>query len=301
MSFVQRSPVRLASVLLLVAVACVAAARTQRIKKEDAGGVRPLGVGTATIDSARASIYTNSRVAGPAPGCDDVWTATSVTNTPVGRFIHTAVWTGSEMIVWGGYATGMRLRDGGRYTPGSDTWAATSLSNAPSARSDHTAIWTGSEMIVWGGFTDAGQSLNDGGRYNPSTDSWTPMNNANAPDGRANHTAIWTGSEMIVWGGSTQGGLVNTGGRYNPSTDTWTPLSVINAPSGRAGHVAVWTGSEMIVWGGTDSPTNYFANGAKYNPATGYLDGSKHVQCSKRASIFRRCLERQRNDSLGWV
>ena len=32
----------------------------------------------------------------------DNWTATSTTNVPGARFFHTAVWTGSEMIVWGG-------------------------------------------------------------------------------------------------------------------------------------------------------------------------------------------------------
>ena len=33
----------------------------------------------------------------------DSWTATSTTNAPSARTYHTAVWTGSEMIVWGGY------------------------------------------------------------------------------------------------------------------------------------------------------------------------------------------------------
>ena len=32
----------------------------------------------------------------------DSWTATSTTNAPAARVDHTAVWTGSEMIVWGG-------------------------------------------------------------------------------------------------------------------------------------------------------------------------------------------------------
>ena len=35
------------------------------------------------------------------PGTDS-WTATSTTNAPDARDSHTAVWTGSEMIVWGG-------------------------------------------------------------------------------------------------------------------------------------------------------------------------------------------------------
>src|SRR5437773_6191677 len=39
----------------------------------------------------------------PSVACtDDTWTPTSTTNAPAGRYEHTAVWTGSEMIVWGG-------------------------------------------------------------------------------------------------------------------------------------------------------------------------------------------------------
>src|SRR5215467_15628908 len=35
-------------------------------------------------------------------GCDDSWTTTSTINVPSGRTNHTVIWTGSEMIVWGG-------------------------------------------------------------------------------------------------------------------------------------------------------------------------------------------------------
>ena len=38
---------------------------------------------------------------GDTPCTDDSWTATN-TIAPAGRAAHTAVWTGSEMIVWGG-------------------------------------------------------------------------------------------------------------------------------------------------------------------------------------------------------
>ena len=83
---------------------------------------------------------------------DDTWAATSTANAPSARDDHTAVWTGSEMIVWGGVMTCSYLNTGGRYNPSTDSWTATSTTNAPAGRDDHTAVWTGSEMIVWGGY-----------------------------------------------------------------------------------------------------------------------------------------------------
>jgi N-acetylneuraminic acid mutarotase len=207
--------------------------------------------------------YTLPTISEEAGGCtDDTWTATSTTNAPVGRDGHTAVWTGSEMIVWGGF-DGDYLNTGGRYNPSTDSWTATSTVNAPSARELHTAVWTGSEMIVWGGL-----NLDPaGGRYNPSTDSWTATSLTNAPTGRFSHTAVWTGSEMIIWGGHGIGvAIFNTGGKYNPNTDSWTATSTVNAPSARDVHTAVWTGSEMIVWGGATFPVTN--TGGRYNPST---------------------------------
>ena len=82
------------------------------------------------------------------------WRATSLTNAPTARHAHTAVWTGSEMIVWGGYVFERgayhRTRTGGKYNPGTNSWIATSRLNAPTPRGEHIAVWTGSEMIVWG-------------------------------------------------------------------------------------------------------------------------------------------------------
>ena len=36
---------------------------------------------------------------------------------PSPRHAHSAVWTGTEMIVWGGYDGTDALADGGRYVP----------------------------------------------------------------------------------------------------------------------------------------------------------------------------------------
>ncbi len=98
-------------------------------------------------------------------GCiDDTWTAMS--GPPDGRVGHTAVWTGSEMLIWGGSFSSY-LNSGGKYDPSTDSWTAINATSAPSARTDHTAVWTGTEMIVWGGINENLDRLNTGGRYNP--------------------------------------------------------------------------------------------------------------------------------------
>src|SRR5438874_2307874 len=217
------------------------------------------------IVTAASAKYTLPTISDTATGCTpDTWTATSTTDAPAARFFHTAVWTGSEMIIWGGEDDNRKyLNTGGRYCPSTDSWAATDTTTAPDGRGGHTAVWTGSEMIVWGGVTDNSYA-NTGGRYNPGTDSWTSVNTANAPSERAGHTAVWTGNEMIVWGGRDFLTYLNSGGRYNPGTDSWTATSTTNAAAARYIHTAVWTGSEMIVWGGIG--TGLLNTGGKYNP-----------------------------------
>jgi N-acetylneuraminic acid mutarotase len=202
-------------------------------------------------------------------GCtDNTWAATAA--PPEARQLHSAVWTGSEMIIWGGQSSGGLLDTGGRYDPATDTWTFTNSSGAPSARSEHTAVWTGTEMVVWGGEDDTFSRVNTGGKYNPGTDSWTPTSTTNAPDGRSAHTAVWTGTQMIVWGGLDNFFQdVNTGGRYNPSTDSWTATTTSNAPAARDSHTAILIGSEMIVWGGLDNFNFVTLNtGGRYNPNT---------------------------------
>jgi N-acetylneuraminic acid mutarotase len=230
----------------------------------------------AAIDSIAEAVqvdrpYHLPIIGSPSGGCiDDTWTATSTTNTPEARFAHTAVWTGSEMIVWGGTDDTNVLNTGGRYDPTTDSWTITSTINAPDAREFHTTVWTGSEMVVWGGIDVNSNDLNTGGKYNPGTDTWMATTTTNAPDPRRAHTAVWTGNEMIVWGGAVPPhGRLNTGGRYNPSTNTWTATSTTNAPEARASHTAVWTGSQMIVWGGTGAQLFEVLNtGGRYNPST---------------------------------
>ncbi|HEU5182450.1 MAG TPA: MopE-related protein [Candidatus Polarisedimenticolia bacterium] len=212
----------------------------------------------------------------------DTWTPTSVpTFFHPDRAGHTAVWTGTEMIVWGGYYIPPNvpqgifgLNSGGRYNPATDTWIDTPpVSFAQSERAHHSAVWTGSEMIIWGGVFYSFDpfraqttliDLNTGLRFKPSNNTWTAtLADGTAPQARGDHTAIWDGSRMIVWGGGNQQGFDMPGTKlYNPVNDAWTTSSASFEPFRRGGHTAVWTGSQMIVWGGS------YNSGGRYHPAS---------------------------------
>ncbi len=198
----------------------------------------------------------------------DSWTPMSANNAPSPRYFHTAVWTGSEMIVWGG-SNGSYLGDGARYNPSNDTWTRISNVNAPVARYLHVAVWSGSEMIIWGGY-GTNTYLNDGARYNPTTDSWTRMSTNNPPVGRYGHTGVWSGAELLVWGGYDFGYLQD-GGHYDPVADVWQTMTGVSGPSARDYHSAVWTGSQMIIFGGIYNSTYYNDISSYSPPMTLYL------------------------------
>ncbi len=201
----------------------------------------------------------------------DSWSPISTSGAPSARYGHTAIWTGSTMIIWGGTTNIGFTNTGGIYTPASDSWIAIPATGAPSARTSYSAVWTGSEMIIWGG-RDI-YAYDSGARYSPSRNSWHPMSSSCQPMARFGHIGIWSGTEMIVWGGADNpnGPYFKEGGRYNPITDTWQATNVIGMPNPRMGHTGVWTGTELIVWGGYDnSGINYtltqFNSGGRYRP-----------------------------------
>lgn len=119
-----------------------------------------------------------------------------------GRTLHAAVWTGSQLLVWGGEASVLggthTFADGAVYTPASNTWEL--LPTAPlSERFGLSAVWTGSEVILWGGVGT--RFTPDGARLDPVTSTWTAV--PPAPVERpVQYPAVWTGREMLVWAGS---------------------------------------------------------------------------------------------------
>ncbi len=194
----------------------------------------------------------------PAPG----WTTSSAGDTPSAATGQAGVWTGQQLLVWGGsLGAGVDSASGAGYRPDLDAWQTIPGTNAPSARDQHTAVWSGQEMIVWGG-ASAGYYVNTGGRFNPSNGVWTAISTNGAPAARIGHVAIWTGGRMVVWGGRNNIGVLGDGASYDPVADQWTALTLANPPSPRFAAAAVWAGNRILIWGGQD-PSGTLNSGAQ--------------------------------------
>ena len=190
----------------------------------------------------------------------------------VPRVEAASVWTGEEMVVWGGMDPAQNftgLRDGAAFDPATRTWRR--LTDAPVVSAyGAAAVWTGDELLVWAG-NGPGDDGGGGAAYDPRADAWTAL-----PPGPVNPaayaTAVWTGDELIVWGGYGLRGGTGTadGAAYDPVTQQW--RTIASAPlSPRFYHEAVWTGSEMVVWGGTSgdgAEVSRYVDGAAYDPAS---------------------------------
>jgi hypothetical protein len=140
-----------------------------------------------------------------------------------GRNGAATVWTGSEMVIWGGRPD-LSLKDfddGAAYNPATRRWRI--LSPSPlDARVPTTWVWTGSQLFVWGG--EKGQV--DGALYDPSTDSWRRTPTVPKVAAGSDATAVWTGHEieLLVW---NHGNPSVTAWAYQPGDDGWTARGVI--------------------------------------------------------------------------
>lgn len=122
---------------------------------------------------------------------------------PAARAFHSLVWTGDELIVWGGSASILGrtnpFGDGARYDPDTDRWQSLETRAAPSPRSGHAAIWTAGEMWVIGGRNEAG-ALADVHAWSPSR-GWRRL--PGLPEPRTYAHAFATPRGVLVIGGST--------------------------------------------------------------------------------------------------
>lgn len=209
------------------------------------------------------------------------WLPMTQSNVPAPREKHSAVWTGKEMIIFGGKNASTALNSAHAYNPDKDTWRDITTPNLK-PRYNHTAIWALNKMIVWGGYikqNDTSSWQYDGVIYDPKADSWEkltpPWDWQEAPNNSFNEnprqTALWTGTELIIFGGSTKT-RESLGAIFNPKTKKWKEISKVGAPLRLAGQTAIWTSDKMIIWGGYKGINNFDREitneGAIYDPKT---------------------------------
>jgi N-acetylneuraminic acid mutarotase len=191
------------------------------------------------------------------------------------------VWTGRELIGWGGGCCGDAFSGGVAYNPATKKWRK--LASSPLAGSQHpVGTWTGRELLVFvGDFDPNGKPwparFARAAAYNPRTDKWRRLSPAPGPLGSA--SGVWDGREVLVVGGAV--GLA-----YSPATNHWRRLPRMSPPRFEA--ATVWTGKQLLEWGGTTragsfvSPSHALAFDPKANrwsplpngPLQGRLDAT---------------------------
>lgn len=157
-----------------------------------------------------------------------------------------AVWTGREVVGWGGGCCGDAGADGSAYNPATNTWRK--LPHSPLApEQSPLAVWDGHEVLVFvsGISAASGKPLSAGyargAAYNPSTNRWREL--AKRPI--AGGAAAWDGFEMVVVAAGKSGRITEA---YNPVTNSWRLLAA--SPVRRTGAMAIWTRNRLIVSGG---------------------------------------------------
>jgi len=189
------------------------------------------------------------------------------------------VWTGTQMIGWGGGCCDQQLADGAAYTPATNSWRL--LPPSPLAGRHATGVWTGTELIIAGGegyernvHSEANFTIfDDAAAYDPATRAWRKLPPMPVARGGGYYTlsyaAAWDGSEMLMVGGTSLGLSVPPlarGVAYDPSTNRWRWLAPMAYP--RTGFVAVWADSQLVVWGGVGASGSIPASGESYDPVS---------------------------------
>lgn len=186
---------------------------------------------------------------------------------------QSALWTGSEMIVYGGPSLGAKFTGGifNPEKPEGQQWRALTTTGAPvdAGVKFHAAVWAEDRMIVFGGKTTANY-------YSDVTmafvkDHWEVASGDGAPTPRLIASAVFTGKSVVVFGGleSSANVSLGSGAVLDPKALQWTHNFKSESVPARAYHSAVWDGSEMLVYGGKPPrASSVLGSVAAFNPVT---------------------------------
>lgn len=188
----------------------------------------------------------------------NIWTNMSAVGAPSLRNNEAVVWSGKDLVVWGGIYSGTTLGTGSVYSPATNSWFPVSMTNAPTARSSPHSASVGSNVVIWGGSDNGFVSLNDGGIFDATTNSWKSIAATVSPKSKGDGGAFLATNDEIFYLSGWNGGGVSCatdskGYFFNPSTNSWREA---NIPQDLARCYAgvVWTGKYIMVTHGSMDP-----------------------------------------------
>lgn len=144
-----------------------------------------------------------------------------------------AVWTGSEVIVWGGDSVAGNSSNGAAFAPAADVWRP--IADAPFAwRTGAAAIWTGAEMVIAAAQPRDRLTV---AAYDPVGDTWRMLPDLTAPSESGVHLT-WTGQEIVLL--NLTSGLF----RLEADADAWAAVDLSTSEGSPLGPIQ-WTGDSV--------------------------------------------------------
>lgn len=158
------------------------------------------------LDDNTFSALNNGAILNPTNSTNP-WRALPATDAPTARFGARSVWTGAEMIIWGGIDSMQNgLNTGARYHIVQDKWTPLPTTNAPQYRTGSQVIWTGLDMLVLAPQPNGNSTTNNRiYRYNLAQDRWTQdttFANSNVSPFQSTTTFAWIGDRLIIYTGN---------------------------------------------------------------------------------------------------
>jgi len=194
----------------------------------------------------------------------DGWT--ELPPPPQWRDRSAIVWTGSELLSWGGRVGGggPAVNDGFAFDPATRTWTA--IPPAPGPLGAPAAVWTGDEALFFelGGEPGSGSMF----AFDPDARRWRSLSPPPQEPAWGGAWA-WTGSELVVAGGGDVGDpTTHRAWALDPVHDTWRPLPEMPIAVNLAD--ATWTGEGVVVLGSEIDRRNHASTrtavAAAYDP-----------------------------------
>jgi hypothetical protein len=163
-----------AAALVVVITVVVAVLSLNQPESDEVPSPQVLDPVSTTTSAHPATVAKTTTPLAVLPEGNDVgggWTAVSPPPTGT-RWGAVTVWTGEEIVTWGGAETGLPGSghvDGVAYNPATDTWRE--LAAGPFSPNEMTiavsGVWTGAELVVW--------TSRAGAAWDPRTDTWRPL------------------------------------------------------------------------------------------------------------------------------